>query len=120
MTLRVTPLIRVVDITATLSWYKEFGFSVVSTNDCDGVIDWASLSFGETRVMFNVGGVSSTERREVDLYVHTENVQGLYDRVKDSVEIVEGVHETFYGMREFIARDPSGFWVTFGEPTKKG
>ena len=36
MTLRVTPLIRVVDMTATLSWYKEFGFSVVATNDCAG------------------------------------------------------------------------------------
>jgi hypothetical protein len=29
---------------------------------------------------------------------------------------VEGLHDTFYGMREFIIRDLNRFWITFGSP----
>jgi hypothetical protein len=65
--------------------------------------------------MFNSGGrLSSHDRREVDLYAYAEDVDTLYDRFKDRVEIVEGPHNMFYGMREVIIRDLNGFWVTFG------
>jgi hypothetical protein len=40
--------------------------------------------------MLNSGGASSTNRRrEVDLYVEAENVDDLYQRFKDRVEVVE-------------------------------
>jgi hypothetical protein len=39
----------------------------------------------------------------------------VYDRLKDRVEVVEGPHDTFYGMREFIIRDLNRFWITFGQ-----
>jgi hypothetical protein len=68
--------------------------------------------------MFNEGGQPSTQRRrEVDLYVDCDDVDALYERLKDRVEIVERLHETFYGMREFIIRDFNRFWITFGQPT---
>jgi hypothetical protein len=31
------------------------------------------------------------------------------------MEVMERVHDTFYGMREFIIRDLNGFWITFGQ-----
>jgi len=37
-------------------------------------------------------------------------------RLKDRVEVVEGPHDTFYGMREFIIRDINRLWITFGQP----
>jgi uncharacterized glyoxalase superfamily protein PhnB len=64
------------------------------------------------------GKPSSEPRREVDLYVHTDNVDHLYQRLKDRVRVVEDPHDTFYGMREFIIRDINGFWVTFGQPMR--
>jgi uncharacterized glyoxalase superfamily protein PhnB len=65
--------------------------------------------------MFNAGGhPSSHDRREVDLYVDSENVDDLYQRLKDRVDVVEGLHDTFYGMREFTIRDLNRFWMTFG------
>ena len=80
-------------------------------------MNWASLSFGNSEVMLNEGGKASTQhRREVDLYALTENVDELYRRLKDRVEVVEGPHDTFYGMREFIIRDINRFWITFGQP----
>ena len=74
------------------------------------------VSFGAGEVMFSSGGrLSSHHRREVDLYAYTEDIDNLYDQIKDRVEIVEGPHNMFYGMREIIVRDLNGFWITFGQ-----
>ena len=115
----VVPMIHVPDVRATVEWYQSIGFSVVNTygNDAGG-LSFAMLSFGETRVMLNQGGQRSTSfRREVDLYIYTSNVEDIYKRLKDRVEVVEAPHETFYGMRELIIRDLNRFWLTFGEPS---
>jgi hypothetical protein len=66
--------------------------------------------------MFSSGGrLSPHHRRDVDLYVYTADVDDVFARIKDRVEIVEGPHNMFYGMREVIVRDLNGFWITFGE-----
>jgi uncharacterized glyoxalase superfamily protein PhnB len=114
---RVVPMIHVPDVRAAVEWYKTIGFTVGGTNEPDGAMDWAVLSFGATEIMLNEGGLpSSSHRREVDLYLHVDDVDGLYERLKDAVEVVEGPHDTFYGMREFIIRDLNRFWITFGQP----
>ncbi len=67
--------------------------------------------------MLNIGGKPSTEkRREVDLYITTDNVDDLYRRLKGRVQVVVDPYDAFYGMREFIIRDCNGFWITFGQP----
>ncbi len=79
-------------------------------------MNWALLSLGDSELMFNAGGQpSSNDRREVDLYVFCTGVDDLYGRLKDRAEVIEGIHVSFYGMREFIIRDPNRFWVTFGQ-----
>lgn len=116
MARKVTPMIHVPDVRATIDWYKSLDFTVVDTNDVDGQIDWAMLSCGDSAVMFNAGGRRTTaDRREVDLYVHADNVDELYHRLRERVEVRVNFHDTFYGMREFIIRDLNGFWVTFGQ-----
>ena len=116
MTRNVTPMIHVPDVRAAVEWYRSIGFEAIRWNDQDGHMDWALLSFGKGEVMFNEGGQPSTaERREVDLYVYVENVDGLYEEVKERVEVVETPHDTFYGMRELIIRDLNRFWITFGQ-----
>jgi catechol 2,3-dioxygenase-like lactoylglutathione lyase family enzyme len=111
-------MIHVSDVRATVHWYEDIGFKVISKYGDDGdALSFAILSFGSSEVMFNEGGQSSTrERREVDLYVYADSVDDLYHHLKDRVEIVEGLHDTFYGMREFIIRDLNRFWITFGQP----
>src|SRR5262249_38866056 len=117
MTHKVVPMIHVPDVRATVDWYQSIGFTVLNTygDESDG-LSFAILSFGNSQVMFNQNGQPSTSfRREVDLYVYTDSVDDLYQRLKDRVDIVEGPHDTFYGMRELIIRDLNRFWVTFGE-----
>ena len=85
----------------------------------DGEMNWASLSFGNSEVMLNSGGKASAEhRREVDLYIVTDNINDFYRRLAGRVDVVEGLHDTFYGMREFIIRDNNRFWITFGQRTQ--
>jgi uncharacterized glyoxalase superfamily protein PhnB len=117
MTERVVPMIHVPDVRAAAAWYESIGFRARHANiDPDGHMDWASLSFGSTEIMLNEGGrPSSSHRREVDLYIQVDDVQGLYERLRDRVEVVEAVHDTFYGMREFTIRDLNRFWITFGQ-----
>jgi len=116
---KVVTMIHVPDVRATVDWYESIGFTVINTygNDGEG-LSFAILSFGSSEVMFNQGGQpSARDRREVDLYVYSNNVDDLYQRIKDRVEVVEGLHDTFYGMREFIIRDLNRFWITFGQPS---
>ena len=117
MTEKVVPMIHVPDVRATVEWYEAIGFTVLAMygDDDEGEV-FAMLSFGSGEVMFSSGGQPSTQRRrEVDLYVYTDNVDELYHRLKDRVEVVEGLDDTFYGMREFIIRDLNRFWITFGQ-----
>ena len=112
-----TPMIHVPDVRATAAWYEAIGFTVLETyGDGGDGLSFAILSTGNTRVMLNQGGrPSSAERREVDLYVDAVDVDQLFTSLRHRVQIIEEVHDTDYGMREFIIRDPNGFWITFGQ-----
>ncbi len=117
---RVVPMIHVPDVRAAAEWYvSTIGFRIRGTNEPDGKMDWAALTFGSTEIMLSAGGRPSVAyRREVDLYIQTDDVDGTFNRLKGRVEVVEPLNDTFYGMREFIIRDPNRFWITFGQPTE--
>lgn len=112
-----TPMIHVPDVRATAAWYETIGFTLLDSFS-EGGDEWsfAMLSAGNSRIMLNQGGRPGTgERRDVDLYVDTERVDELFASLRDRVQVVAGLDDTDYGMREFIIRDPNGFWITFGE-----
>jgi uncharacterized glyoxalase superfamily protein PhnB len=116
----VRPIIHVPDVRATVDWYTQIGFTATATYDDDeGRLGFAVLSFGDGQVMFSADGQSSTQRRrEVDLYLDVDNIDEIFQTLKDRVEVVEDPHDTFYGMREFIIRDLNRFWITFGHRLK--
>jgi catechol 2,3-dioxygenase-like lactoylglutathione lyase family enzyme len=114
---KVVPMFHVPDVRRTVDWYRDIGFDVTTTHDDNGGgLSFAMVSFGAGEVMFSSGGrLSPHHRREVDLYAYTEDVDSLHDHIKDRVEVVEGPHNMFYGMREIIVGDLNGFWITFGQ-----
>lgn len=56
---------------------------------------------------------AATRRRPV--YTRRDLDQ-RFREIEGKAEVVEMIHDTEYGMREFIIKDPDGFWLTFGEP----
>ena len=57
---------------------------------------------GQSEIMLNLGGhPSSSSRREFDLYTYVDDVNGLRRQLDGKAEIIEELHDTFYGMREF-------------------
>jgi uncharacterized glyoxalase superfamily protein PhnB len=122
---RVTPMLHVPDVRRAVDWYRDVGFRVDATyaDDEEGgeALTFAVLSWGATQVFLDEGGrASEAPRREVDLYVHTADVDALFGRLRDRVDVVEAPHDTFYGAHEVIIRDLNGFWITFGEPARRG
>ena len=112
-------MIHVPDVACTAAWYQSIGFKLLRTNEEDGEANWASLSFGNSEVMLSSGGKPSAEnRREVGLYITVDRVDDIYRRIQEKAPLVEGLHDTFYDMREFIVRDINGFWITFGQPVR--
>jgi uncharacterized glyoxalase superfamily protein PhnB len=117
MSQTVVPMIHVPNVRSTVAWYVLIGFTLVGENVEDSEMNWAKLTFGNSEIMLNCGGRASTERRrEMDLYITTENVKEQFQRLQNRVEVVEPPHDTEYGMREFIFRDCNRFWITFGQP----
>ena len=114
----VVPMIHVPDVRAAVEWYQTIGFDTLNTygNGTPDGLSFAIMAFGDSPVMFNQGGETSDKRRrEVDLYVYADDVDALYERLKDRVDIIQPPHDTFYGMREVIFRDLNRFWITFAQ-----
>lgn len=112
------PMLHVADVQATLNWYRAIGFELLRCNEVDGRVDWALMSLGSSQLMLNAGGRTVSEpRRDVDLYVETDSIAAIRRHIEGKAQVVEDIHDTFYGMREFTVRDLNGFWITFGEPT---
>jgi uncharacterized glyoxalase superfamily protein PhnB len=117
---RIVPMIHVSDVAATAQWYASIGFTIVDTfKEPDvGEVNWALLRLGESTIMLNAGGQpSDAARREIDLYIHVDEIDSVRKRLEGKAAMVEDLHDTFYGMREFIIRDCNGFWITFGQRT---
>ena len=112
-------MIHVPDVQTTAGWYTSIGFTIRDiARECDeGEANWALLRLGESIIMLSAGGKpSDAPRREFDLYIYVESVDALRSQLDGKINIVEDLHDTFYGMREFIIRDCNGFWITFGQP----
>ena len=49
------------------------------------------------------------------LFIEVENVEEIYNRIKDEVEILVDLKTTFYGMKEVTIKDLDGYVLTFAE-----
>lgn len=114
-------MMHVPDVKAAVAWYESIGFKTRATHEEPGCpMDWASLLLGASELMLSDGGKPpSSFRRDFDLYIHVNDVEERFQNVAPKAELVEALHETEYGMREFIIRDLNGFWITFGQPMKQ-
>ncbi len=62
-------------------------------------------------------GPNFTGQLYIDLET-AEEVDALWEKVKDRAEVIYAVGDFDYGMREFGVRDDNGYHLAFGAPSK--
>lgn len=115
---RITPMLETEKLTETIEFYTQFlGFECRAMypqeNPC-----WASLWNGETEIAFNL----PNERKDFEkpiltgtIYLEVENVDEIWEKLKDKVEIVYPIDNFDYGMRDFGIKDCNGYILNIGQ-----
>jgi uncharacterized glyoxalase superfamily protein PhnB len=108
------PLLRVRDLPETIAFWRDvLGFRV------DGVFPedaptWCGMHSGNARIMFSTHDAVGEPALNGTLYLYPDDVDAVWEKLKDVVPVVEPLHLTDYGMREFAIRDPNGFVLSLG------
>ncbi len=123
----LTPNLMVKDVNCAVDFYKEFlGFELNQTVPETGQFEWASMKCGDIEIMFQAESSliqdipalqDSIIGGSLAFYIQMTGIDELYDKVKGNAAIVQDMHSTFYGMREFTIRDCNGYLLAFAEST---
>lgn len=104
------------DIKGTIDFYVEkLGFKCGEYNKDWG---WATLWIDDIAIML----ATPVEQEEYDkigftgsFYYNTDDVDALWEKLKDKAEICYCIENFYYGMREFAIFDNNGYRLQFGQ-----
>ena len=118
----LTPMMETQDLHATIKFYTEvIGFAVRDTFEDDGRTVWCSLYKDNVDIMFNLPNAVMNYGRILltgSLYFYVDDVDALWEKVKDKVEVLYAPENFIYNMREFGIKDNNGYVLNFGTPTE--
>jgi uncharacterized glyoxalase superfamily protein PhnB len=120
----LSPNIYVQDVQGTIQFYSKLGFKTVMTvpeNSEEPV--WAMMQNGGVTIMFE--SFSSIEGRLPEIsrnpggsllfYIKVQDIEALYEALKNEVTVLHGLQKTFYGATEFTIKDCNGYVLTFAD-----
>lgn len=110
----LAPTLGTLNLKKTIKFYQEYlGFECLgmypdAENPC-----WVSLMNGDVEISFN------TNHKKLSLsgsiYLFVEDIEEVWERLQNKVEIVYPLEDFNYGMREFGIRDCNGYVLNIGE-----
>ncbi|MBS1802588.1 MAG: VOC family protein [Acidobacteria bacterium] len=107
-------MLTVTSIDAAVDFYRDvLGFQLLSSFP-----GWACMSLDSVEVMFGLPNAHLPFTHPTmtgSLYFKTDQVDILWDQLKDRCQIEYPVEDFDYGMREFAIRDNSGYLLQFGQ-----
>ena len=123
---KVAPMLLVEDVDKTEEWYRNvLGAELQYSMPQNPPFMWVSLLLDDVEIMFGQRGeatkwysdsVTVVEKpSNFIVYFYINNLDQLYDHIRDEVEIVMEPMDQSYGIREFVVRDPFGFILVFAE-----
>lgn len=123
----LTPLLNVLDAARSVSWYCDnLGFGIDNRFEVNGKLVWAHISRGTIQMMINAsceraargtrGGAKTYD--DVVLYFSVEDAHSLHQDLSAKGCAPGPVESQNYGLDEFTVRDPDGYELGFGSPTK--
>jgi uncharacterized glyoxalase superfamily protein PhnB len=126
---RSTPIFHVRSVEPSIKfWTERFGFKVtIEVPEADH-IGFAALENGSVELMFQTYQGMKTDPSnplagEVEkgpsfIFMEVGDINSVIEKLKGA-EIVQGLHETFYGSKEVTAKEPGGHFVIFSQlPTR--
>lgn len=119
----LSPNIFVKDINKTIDFYKQLGFSLITTVPQQGDFAWAMMTCGKVTFMFQTFSsladelpvISRQDGGSLLLYIQVTGIRKFHEQIKDHVTIVKGLEKAFYGATEFSIKDINGYILTFAE-----
>jgi len=110
------PTLTTENLYATIDFYtKVLGFTCDNVNDDWG---WATLSVDGVSIMLT----TPNEHVAYDkigftgsFYFTTDDVDAMWEKVKDKATVCYGIEDFEYGMREFAVYDNNGYMLQFGQ-----
>jgi uncharacterized glyoxalase superfamily protein PhnB len=115
----LTPMLRTWDLRASITFYTGvLGFECESLSE-----EWGWASLRRDSVAIRLAGPNQHEGDTApaftgSLYFHTDDVDGLWQRLKDRARICYPIENFEYGMREFAIYDDNGYLLQFGQPLR--
>jgi len=131
---RITANIIVSNVNENLDFYEKIlGFSlvmavpedsqqVVTVRDTTTPLGFAIIRRDDVELMLQSRKslakelpslAASPVGTSLTLYLQVDEIEELYKDIKDKAAIIEDLHTTFYGAREFCIRDSGGHVLTF-------
>lgn len=122
---RLEPLLVTSDMNTTIEFYRDvLGFEVTAAMGDEAKPFWCRMSAGEVAIMFSFDETHTHDDGETHvvepgltgtLYINPDDVEALFDRVKQKAPVLMPLTLQEYGMREFRIADPNGYELTFGQ-----
>ncbi len=114
--LSLTPMLESKDVKATMEFYTaSLGFTVNKFSD---ELGWLHLSKDDISIMFSLPNKHRNIPEPImsgSLYFNTENVDTLWNEMKDRCKVCYPIESFDYCMREFAVYDNNGYLLQFGQ-----
>lgn len=110
------PMMSTEDLPGTIDFYtKTLNFTCDEFNEDWG---WASLSIGKVGVMLTRPNAHTPYDKigfTGSFYFNTDDVDEIWEQLKDKAKVCYGIENFEYGMREFAIYDNNGYLLQFGQ-----
>ncbi len=109
----VVPMLTVTDLDATLVFYRDvLGFECLERME-----GWAVVHRDGVEVMFSLPNQHVPFEKPIltgSLYFKLDDVDALWQELKEKAKVVYPIETFDYGMREFAILDNNGYCLQFG------
>ena len=111
------PMLWIEALKGTVDFYVNvLGFTRGELNDEWG---WVLLSKDNVALMLARPNEHTAPEKigfTGSFYFNTDDVDALWEQLKDKAKICYGIEDFYYGMREFAVYDNNGYLLQFGQP----
>jgi catechol 2,3-dioxygenase-like lactoylglutathione lyase family enzyme len=120
---RSTPILHVKSVEPSLKfWTERFGFKPTIQVPEGNHIGFVALENGPVELMLQTYEgmqndqklAKAVEQGPTFIFMEVPDINAVIKSL-DGAEIVQGLHETFYGAKEVVAKEPGGHFVIFSQ-----